>query len=117
MLLAQVTSTAVPLWLVSAGLIAFLALVLLVAYVMRMVVHKARAEDLPEVLSSMGEVLEATSGMLPWSRSRAGGESPEPPAGEPCTVITVNSVPMMAQTSHVPSPANLPTVADSEIER
>jgi hypothetical protein len=54
------------------GLIALLVLVLLAAYIVRVVVDKAHAEDLPAVLLGMSQVLEAAAGMLPWARPRGG---------------------------------------------
>lgn len=58
----------------AAGLAAIVALAILATIIVRSVVAKARAEDLPEVLTGLSQVLEATAGFLPW---RAWRNDPE----------------------------------------
>jgi hypothetical protein len=118
---AQITWPTAPVWLAGIGLIALLVLVLLAAYIVRMVVCKARAEDLPAVLAGMSQVLEAVAGMLPWGRPRSGAGGPEglilaqqegaPEATEPRTVM--GSV-VIVQTAATQSAVALPAGTGEE---
>ncbi|MFC6065059.1 hypothetical protein [Streptomyces ochraceiscleroticus] len=105
---AQTVLTAAPVWLAATGVLALLVLALLAAYVVRLVVCKARAEDLPHVLTGMSQVLEAIAAMLPWSRprDRADDTLPGPPAGQPVppavrSVHTVHSVTAVQQSGQL----------------
>ena len=65
-------SVAVPgPWVVCAGLAAIAVLAALSAIVVCIVVRKARAEDLPQILAGLSQMIEATAGFLPWHRMRA----------------------------------------------
>ncbi|MGW6308287.1 hypothetical protein [Streptomyces niveus] len=115
---AQITWPSAPVWLAGMGLVALLVLVLLASYIVRVVVQKARPEDLPAVLVGMSQVLQAMAGMLPWGRPRpdseglaAGQTDSVPETSEPRTVA--GSV-VVVQTGLPLPPVTLPATTREE---
>ncbi|MEV0602493.1 hypothetical protein AB0I82_24765 [Streptomyces sp. NPDC050315] len=83
------------------GIVALMILASLAAYVVRLVVRKARAEDLPHVLTGMSQVLEAIAAMLPWTRPRPQPDAPEPPLTATRCIHTVHSVTAVQQSAQL----------------
>ncbi len=87
---------------VLAGLAAIVVLALLVAVIATCVVRKARAEDLPQLLTALSHVVEAAARFLPWGGSEGDSvtlvfpvpeESSRVPESRtvPGTIVAVNS--------------------------
>ncbi|BAU82997.1 hypothetical protein SLA_2060 [Streptomyces laurentii] len=58
----------VPSYVLLAALAVIIVLFTVVAIIARMVLAKARPEDLPHVLPALGQVMEALALFLPWGR-------------------------------------------------
>ena len=111
---------------VLAGLAAIVAVVVLVAVIVLCVVRKARAEDLPQLMTGLSQVVEAPS-VLPWARQEgvghvcipraASGVGRDPPAPEPRTVpgtvVTVNSSSAARDGHAIQAPQTHPLASDS----
>ena len=102
-------------WFAGAGLAAIVALAILATIIVRSVVTKARAEDLPEVLTGLSQVLEATAGFLPWRAWR--NDLDIPPAAQ-AHILSEADLPLSSVKStakdgaaDIPLPEQLPPMS------
>ncbi|MFI6125348.1 hypothetical protein ACIBCU_37495 [Streptomyces sp. NPDC051064] len=82
-----------PWWFVSGACVVIAALALLatlVFVIVRRVVDKARPEDLPAVLTGLGEVVASLACFLPWGKTRdstTAESSPGETLAAPVTIV------------------------------
>ncbi|NUU23158.1 MAG: hypothetical protein HOV68_16845 [Streptomycetaceae bacterium] len=112
-------------WVIGAVVAVIIVAALLILVIVRTVVRKSRAEDLPEVLVGLADVLHAAAGILPWRRDGKRREdantAPTPdntapaaesgPAAPPAatTVVIVDAHGTAAPPASVPPRRSLPT--------
>ncbi|WP_330346692.1 hypothetical protein OG858_47140 (plasmid) [Streptomyces europaeiscabiei] len=62
------------------GLVMLVVVLALVLFVVRPVVKKTRAEDVPATLVGLGHVIEALSSFVPWNSRRSSTQASKAPA-------------------------------------